>query len=80
MPTLHHLHQKKCLCKKLGVKEQGGCLLKRDFFWGAYGSYLQTPQSITARSRMMNVTSNPPLKIHAHGDMVPFRVLCAIKT
>jgi len=26
---------------------------------------------------MMNVTSNPPLKIHAHGDVVPFRVLCA---
>ena len=25
---------------------------------------------------MMNVTSTPPLKIHAHGDMVLFRVFC----
>ena len=74
-----------------GLKRAEGHLQKGRIF-GSF-RYLQSLNPITAiwvliysqlyRSidqRVMNVTSNPPLKIHAHGDMMPFRVLCAIRT
>ena len=66
----------------------GRAFTQKGRIFGSF-QYLQSLNPITAIWVLIysqlyrsigNVTSNPPLKIHAHGDMMPFKVLCAIRT